>query len=75
MEDVLRRCAQNDKIFYGYIPLNEGESFLEYFTRLLDASYKDEKFYLLLCLQCDLSLRDEVLDDFRRAQDIVRAQH
>lgn len=75
MEDVLRRCAQSNMVFYGRIPKNINESLLNYFTRLLKASFKDEKFHLLLSMKCDISQREEILDDWLRAQDIVRKEH
>lgn len=72
MEDVLRTCAQNDKIFYGKIPRKANEPWINYFTRLLGDSYKDGKFHLLLSMQCDISERESVLDNWQKAQANVR---
>lgn len=75
IEQVLRRCADTGKILYSSVPHSEGESWLDYFTRLLSASYKDGKFHLLLGTNCSLYERDQVLDDWRRAQDMVREKY
>lgn len=74
IEEVLRRCADTGKILYSTVPRQESESWLHYFTRLLEASYKDGKFHLLLSANCPIEHRNQVLDDWRRAQDIVRSK-
>lgn len=74
IEEVLRRCADTGKILYSTVPRHESESWLDYFTRLLDASYKDGKFHMLLSVNCPIEHRNQVLDDWRRAQDIVRSK-
>ena len=74
MEEILRACAESDKIFYGKIPRNPSETWSDYFTRLLKASYKDGRFNLLLSMECDIAERDFVLVEWSRAQDTVRKQ-
>ena len=72
IEYVLNRCAESGKILYSSAAKNAGEGWGEYFTRLLKASYKDEKFHILLSLSCDIEERGQVLDAWRAAQDSVR---
>ena len=75
IEYVLKRCADSGKILYSSVKKDENEPWSEYFTRLLKASYKDEKFHLLLSLSCDISERQNVLDEWKRAQEKVRSDY
>lgn len=52
IEYVLKRCSDSGKILYSSVNKDKNEPWNKYFTRLLKASYKDDKFHLLLSLSC-----------------------
>lgn len=67
MEDVIRRCAQVRKVFYGTVPRNPEEDWLPYFTRLLRASLSDGRKYLLLSVHCTQDEQSRVMDAWEKA--------
>lgn len=67
MEDVLKRCAQAGKIYYGAIPRQPEEPLEEYFLRYLTAAKSGDKSLLLLTYQCRKQKRDEVLEAWGNA--------
>jgi uroporphyrinogen-III decarboxylase len=72
MEQILKRCAQENKIYYGTIPKQIDESLEEYFTRLLKASRKGDRSTLLLSFYTDMSQREKVMEAWENAgQDSV----
>jgi hypothetical protein len=72
MEQILKRCAQENKIYYGTIPKQIDESLEEYFTRLLKASRKGDRSMLLLLFHTDMSQREKVMEAWENAgQDSV----
>jgi hypothetical protein len=71
MEYVLQRCAHENKIYYGNIPKKSDEDLLDYFTRLLNASRKNDKSMLLLSLSTKLSDRNEVIDSWHKANQTL----
>jgi len=48
MEQILKTCAARGKIYYGNIPMEEGEPLKAYFKRLISWASVEDKLYLLL---------------------------
>ncbi len=69
MEEILKICAQNGKIYFGSLNRREGETLYEYFRKYLSASRKDGKSMLLLEYSCSLKERDEVAEAWELALD------
>ena len=62
MEDILRRCADVGKVYYGNLPQNEGETAKEYFSKYLKASKSGDKSLLLLNYNCKKNDQAEIIE-------------
>ncbi|NSW89579.1 MAG: hypothetical protein HPY74_02665 [Firmicutes bacterium] len=69
METVLNRCAEEGKIYYGYIPKDENEPLDVYFRKYVQASHKNGRKHLLLQYSCKKEDRNMVLDAWERANE------
>jgi len=67
MEEVLRTCAKNGKIYYGSINRREDETLHEYFRKYLSASQKNGRSLLLLEYSCSLEEKDKVAEAWEMA--------
>ena len=61
MDDVLRRCAQQGKVYYGAVPRHGGETMERYFARVLDRSSGGARHWALPQLSCRRRETAEVL--------------
>lgn len=63
MDEVLRRCAQADKVYYGFANQKEQEPLRDYFSRCLKNSYSEETNQprILLQYQCSYNEAEAVL--------------
>jgi len=48
MAAVLKDCAARDKIYYGALPMKDGELLSDYFTRCASDAYTEGRIHLLL---------------------------
>ena len=48
MVDILQRCRQSGKVYYGSIPQGQDETLRQHFQKLLSASRADNRSILLL---------------------------
>jgi hypothetical protein len=67
MEYILKRCAENGKIFYGSIPKRQEESARDYFLKYLAASRIENRSILLLTYSCAEKDQEAVLNDWEYA--------
>jgi hypothetical protein len=67
MEYVLKRCAENEKIYYGSIPKNQDETLRDYFSKYLAASKTENKSILLLTYSCTANEEETVMNEWRHA--------
>lgn len=67
MESILKRCADNGKIFYGSIPKTQEETVRDYFKKYLAASKNENGSMLLLTYSCKKNEQEAVLNDWRQA--------
>ncbi|MCL2527559.1 MAG: hypothetical protein FWE42_03990 [Defluviitaleaceae bacterium] len=69
MEQVLKACAKNGKVYYGPLPMAEGETYNTYFRRLISWASADDKLYLLLRLNHEAGTsKAEIIDAWHNAQ-------
>jgi len=61
MEYVLKRCANQNKIFYGTINRENEFSYEEHFKKYLTASKQDNRYILLLQFSCSMDERADVI--------------
>ncbi len=67
MEYVLRKCAELDKIYYGYINKENDMPYEEYFRKYLTASRKGKISLMFLQYTCDKDNREEVMNAWSEA--------
>ena len=60
MNDILKRLSKAGKIYYGGVPMSEGEDYAAYFSRLKDVATTDGKCRLLLELYSGYDNQDSV---------------
>ena len=70
---ILENCCKTGKIYVGRLPMNSGESYFDYFSRILEPSYNKEigSFHIIPEFSCNLNERGNVIGEFERAAELI----
>ena len=73
MTNILKRCCETGKIYVGRLPMNGGENYFDYFSRILEPSYNKNigSFHVIPEFSCSLEERENVIGEFERAAEYV----